>query len=397
MRFRYLDGLRGLAALIVVLDHYAIGFFPAAVDVNAAAHYAGIEHWFQSTPLHILVGGNFSVCIFFVLSGFVLSAKFFRTRERGVVLASAAKRYLRLAVPVIASVMLAYLLISLHWFYNTQLAHQTGSLWLLRFWREQPSIWSALYHGSIGVFVGGASDAYNTVLWTMKVELIGSFLVFAVLLSLGKLRYRAVAYVLLCLLLVKTYYPAFILGIAICDYCHNGGGVIEKYLRRGWWLPLLVLSLYLGSSPVGDLRGTPFAHLTGLMPAGLSVATITHIIGGAGLVLAVVHATKLQQWLAAKPLQLLGVTSFALYLTHLLVMGSFSSFVFTKLSPAVGYGLGFVLMVIPSAMLIWFVARLFTRLVDQPAMRLSDGFYRLLFKARLGKLVVRWRKPEFAE
>src|SRR4051794_16656837 len=106
MKFRYLDGLRGLAALIVVIDHLAISFFQAATDGSITRYHAQTaEKLVFATPLHLLVSGNFSVCIFFVLSGFVLSAKFFRTHERSVAVASAWKRYLRLELPILGSVM----------------------------------------------------------------------------------------------------------------------------------------------------------------------------------------------------------------------------------------------------------------------------------------------------
>lgn len=387
MRYRYLDGLRGLAALIVVVDHFAISFFPAAVDIDAPAHHAAaIESLIESTPLHLLVAGNFSVCIFFVLSGFVLSARFFKTKQRSVVVAYAIKRYWRLAVPVITSVMLAFLLIKLHVFSNNQLSYATGSAWLRRFWQTDPSFWQALYHGTIGVFISGKSDQFNTVLWTMKSELIGSFLVFIILYAVGKWRYRVLIYALLAILLFRTYYIAFLAGLVICDYYHTGSGRLQTWLQKGWWIPLVLISLYLGSSPVDGLRHTPFQYLTPLMPLGLSVAFVTHIVGAIGLVLAILYAPPLQRLLARKPMTYLGNLSFGLYLTHLFIIGSFSSLVFRSLLPHLSYGLSFVIMLIPSGLLIWLVAHLFMNYVDKSTIQLSTTFhkrvmnsYKLLF------------------
>jgi peptidoglycan/LPS O-acetylase OafA/YrhL len=371
MRFKYLDGLRGLAALIVIIDHFAISFFPAAVDADAQAHHSRIEPIIQHTPLHILVAGNFSVCVFFVLSGFVLSSKFLRTGERKVLINGAGKRYFRLAIPVLASVMLAWLLITTHAFHAEELAGITGSDWLHRFWREQPSWWQAIYHALIGVFVSGQSDKFNTVLWTMKTELVGSFLVFATLLAVGRWRWRALIYLALAIALIHTYYVAFIAGLAICDYHINGSQAGQRWLDR-LWLPIAAVGIYLGSCPVGSTRGTPFEYLQGRLPIGLSVPTIAHIIGAIGLVVAVMHARPLQRWLTTKPMVWLGAASFSLYLTHFLIMGSFSSYLFTNLANNLSYTAAFLITLVPSFLLMLLAAHLFTKYIDEPAITFSS-------------------------
>lgn len=381
MKFRYLDGLRGLAALIVVIDHFAISFFPAATDGSVHTTHGALEPVVQSTPLHLLVSGNFSVCIFFVLSGFVLSAKFFRTGERKVVFASAVKRYFRLALPVLACVMLAFLLMSTNAFFNVQASQLTGSNWLGMFWQFQPSFGAALYHATAGVFIKGSSD-YNTVLWTMKTELLGSFLVFATLLAAGKQRYRYLVYLALGLLLIKTYYVTFIYGVAICDYHYHGSQAVARFLHRGYWVPAILLCLFFGSSPVGTLRGTLFQYATGIMPAGMSVTTTTHVLGAIGLVFVIVNTPVLQHVLTSRPALYLGKVSFSLYLTHFLIIGSLSSYLFVKVAPIFGYRLGFVLMAAISGVIIWLTADLFTTYIDQPSIRLLSMIYNLRTRLR---------------
>ncbi len=379
MKFRYLDGLRGLAALIVVIDHFAISFFPAATDGSVHTTHRALEGVVQRTPLHLFVSGNFAVCIFFVLSGVVLSAKFFRTGDKQVVVASASKRYARLMLPVLASVLLSFFLLLVNAYHNVQASLQSGSQWLGGFWQFHPSTRDALYHATIGVFVSGHSD-YNTVLWTMKTELLGSFLVFLILLSVGKWRYRVAAYLLLGLLLAKTYYITFMLGVATCDYYHNGGRTVATTLERGLWLPLAALSLYLGSCPVGTLKGTLFQSAITLMPAGVSVSVLAHILGAFGLVVAILYTPFLQRLLTQKPALYLGKISFSLYLTHFLIVGSLASYLFARLAPAVGYRLGFLLMIVPVGLVIWLVAHFFTTLIDEPSVRLSSRLYTTYFQ-----------------
>jgi peptidoglycan/LPS O-acetylase OafA/YrhL len=66
-RLQRLDGLRGIAALIVVFFHYLSAFVPALTPDQTANPY-----WVSDTPLAVLFNGPFAVIVFFVLSGFAV-------------------------------------------------------------------------------------------------------------------------------------------------------------------------------------------------------------------------------------------------------------------------------------------------------------------------------------
>ncbi len=104
MRYGSLDGLRGVAAIIVVVTH-ALVTFPAASDAFFGGEPTG---WFlkviSDTPAHLIWAGPEAVYVFFVLSGLVLGlmtrAADFDWR------AYVPTRLLRLYLPVIAAVVL---------------------------------------------------------------------------------------------------------------------------------------------------------------------------------------------------------------------------------------------------------------------------------------------------
>jgi peptidoglycan/LPS O-acetylase OafA/YrhL len=388
VKFRYLDGLRGIAALIVVLDHFAIAFFQRATDASIHLQHAAFEDIILKTPLHLLVSGNFSVCIFFVVSGFVLGAKFFRTGKRSVVVASAWRRYARLELPVLASVLLSYAVIRFGLLHSQAAAAITGSTWLHDLWHITPSLPGALYHAAIGVFVDGASQ-YNTVLWTMQTELVGSFLAFGLLLAVGRWRYRWLVYAGLAVVLLNSYLLCFVAGIAMCDWYMARAHKAE--LPKPVWIPLVASSLLLGSVPVGMLAGTMFSGLPSWLGYGMNVSNRLHILGAVGLVCALMATPLLQKAFEWRPALALGRISFGLYLTHLLVIGSFSCWLFTLLEPALGYTPGFIGVFAVSVVLIGAVAYAFSRWVDEPAMRVAEALYRRHFPKR-------WQpKAEIAE
>lgn len=380
MKFAFLDGLRGLAAVIVVIDHFAISFFQRATDASIAfTHVPFIENLILQTPLHILVSGNFAVCIFFVLSGFVLSAKFFATRDRKVVVASAWRRYVRLELPIFASVMLSFLLMISPFLYNQTAALISGSSWLRDLWPIVPTLPDALYHATIGVFIDAKSQ-YNTVLWTMQIELVGSFLVFALLFAVGRWHYRFLVYIALAVVLFNSYLLCFVAGVALCDWYTNVR--TKPQLAKRAWIPLLTVSLLAGAVPVGLLAGTMFGILPDWIGYGTDVPTRLHIVGAILLVYILVATPVLQRALALRPVKYLGRISFGLYLTHLLVLGTVSCWLFIMLEPLIGYLPAFIIMFVISTGVMWAVAHYFTRFVDEPAIALSGAFYRKFFPAR---------------
>ena len=89
LRLAALDGLRGIAALVVVCFHFAAAFLPSLIPDQT-------DHpcWVADTPIGILFNGPFSVSIFFVLSGFVIAQA--AARRRDPIYINIPLRYLRL-------------------------------------------------------------------------------------------------------------------------------------------------------------------------------------------------------------------------------------------------------------------------------------------------------------
>src|SRR6476619_1096697 len=113
-RVTQLDGLRGIAALVVVACHI-ISTLPAIggvfSDRTVALTTAGT--WAVFSPLHVLWNGTPAVHVFFVLSGYVLVLPFTRPGAAASWAQYYAKRFFRLYLPAWASLAVAVALIAL--------------------------------------------------------------------------------------------------------------------------------------------------------------------------------------------------------------------------------------------------------------------------------------------
>lgn len=370
-KYKSLDGLRGLASVIVLFWHFAIGFTPFIVG-GAALHHTRLDRAVSNTPLFLPFAGEFSVMIFFVLSGFVLSLSFFKHRKVSVVVSSVARRYFRLMIPACASVILTFAVMrfvgqSAH----TAAATITGSQWMGAYWNTPAHLLTAVQQGFYGIFatIGFSSDSYNTSLWTMHYELVGSALVFAFLVFFGGLHRRWIFYAASALLAAHTYFLPFIVGMAMCDLWINNRGFYERISTR-LAATMLVVGLVLGSIH-------PTIYHTLYLESGIPLFTgsqflvVEQTIAAAFIIVAIFRLTWLAKFFELRLLQYFGRLSFSLYLVHFAIIYSLSAYIFSYLYPHFGYMTSFFVMIIVSVPVIFGVADLYARFIDMPSIAWS--------------------------
>ena len=318
----YLESIRGIAAFVVVLHHLVIAFAPSVFVHPPFAH--------AKFFIGALTNGYLSVRVFFVLSGFVLSLSFFRTASKSAVTSAALRRYFRLVVPVCVSVMLAWGILRAGFYFNLQAASVMASdniarTSLVTFAPDSKTgFFAALWAGLAGVFFDN-DFALNPVLWTMPVELAGSFLVFAILVLFGTVPNRGIIYLVLAFLL-HGYFLDFLCGVAFCDLY-----VTREKVRRDFGVPLWGGVLMMCGGVVLATGGWAWlAEHTGISLSADVLATLSAgmIVGGGVL------SPALQRLLEAKPLVFLGKISFSLYIVHGLVNLSLGCAVYIALRQA---------------------------------------------------------------
>jgi peptidoglycan/LPS O-acetylase OafA/YrhL len=315
------------------------------------------------------------VCVFFVLSGFVLTRVYFLTKRTDVLTKGAIKRYVRLMPPVAVAVLGAFVLMRLGAFHNQQAAAISGSTGLGELWRFAPKLPDALNQAFVSTFTSGypGPQSFDPVLWTMQIEFLGSMLVFAAAALFGSYRRRWLVYLVLAAFTWKTYYLGFVAGMLLADLFTNEG-VRETIGRVRWgvWATVVGAGLLFGGYPSsGSTTGTVYHHAPSFWGHAAMWYPTWHTFGAILLVTVVLGWVRLQSVLNLKPFVELGRQSFGLYLTHFIVIATFSSYLFTKLHQSHGYRLSFVVTAAVSLVLIFAISWLFTQWVDGPAVRLA--------------------------
>lgn len=268
-----MDGLRGIAALLVVWLHIAeihIGFFP-----EVAAHGTG---WLQA--LQSVDAGRLGVVTFFLVSGYVIPSSLRGPRRAGL-RKFAIRRLFRLWPAYIPAVLAGYLCVRLPWYPPMP----PGSLWA-----NFTMIQEALGFPSVmGHF------------WTLQTELV-FYALCASAFALGWL--HTLTYLVVTVLLgASRSLTSLPFHLALM----NWGALLRRWHDAGrkrdrWLLALVATGLWIVRAPLGYL------HLSD--PQDI----INGRAYGLGFLLFVAGCTVLP--LGWRPLAWLGEISYSLYLYH---------------------------------------------------------------------------------
>jgi len=356
-RIETLDGVRGLAALTVVLWH--------VVQLTDRAHElrgSRWDEWLHFWPLRLLWGGEEAVIAFFVMSGLVLALPFLRP-NRPLWSRFALRRVLRLYPPYLAAFLIS-----------------ASCAWLLAPGRsaEQLQVFGLHWSGNLGlseffynVLMINEVQPTNIALWSivqeMRISLIFPllfaltiFLGIPAALSLSALLAAGLSYgalerhwladwglVLISFYRTPMYIFFFILGIALAQRKDT----LLRYLSgpgRTFRLPLGIVGL----GALGTYDNLPYG--VGALLVGMGFATILMVVMSTdrgNLIL-----------MSAMP-QFLGRISFSLYLLHLPVLLSMLRLLFGVLP--------FMVIMVAAIPMSVVVAWLFWYIVERPSISLS--------------------------
>jgi peptidoglycan/LPS O-acetylase OafA/YrhL len=364
----YLEGLRGVAALMVLFLHLQLGFYSYlyADLARATQHWPGGLGGSVVLIFSAIFDGRLAVRIFWVLSAYVICLGLFRAGPgRANLIGTAAKRYFRLLGPCAVSVLVVFGLARFGYLFHSALPE--GNYWLDPYYQIVPNLYLALKSAFWSVYFSVPQPfIFNPPLWSIKGEMYGSLFCFALFGVLGQSPRRFMAYplVLLVLLLLKIpFLLCFFVGFVLCDYDHSvsqadGLGLVRRAEKWIFQFPVWAEGLFWLTVLGGKYL---------LLQVGVTNDP-ANVVMSALLVYLVLRVGAVQSLLSAKPLVWLGKISFSLYLLHVPVLFSLGCWLYLKYPPLLGES--FWVCVVVTVVSLG-LAALFQRWVDAPSVRLA--------------------------
>ncbi len=371
-RFTKLDGLRGLLALIVCLNHsYMVITIPAFASVWLQNPL--IFHDLQSKLQQLLMfvgNGGAAVTLFFLLSGLVLGPSLSKIKMdfRGV-LGFYAKRIIRLYPVYILILVLTALYMRYGYSYQTFPFSSSWYNWWMNF--EMTLKEFILNFFFIHAYVGG-------VTWTLRVILITSF-IFPVFFLLNKKTSWWTDILISVLLIYSSFTLLNIEGFRDLRYLYMFylGLMIPKFKDFFTNIPNRTVVLVF---PFAVVLMLGFRYLTDEYLGGLVEAIISFFIIG---VAAYGDKVKVFNLLDGKVLKFFGKISYSLYLIHYSVLYVISRFMFQNFPNLPFQGQYFLIhtaLFVLSTVIATGISLLVFKYIELPSQTLSSRVGKLISK-----------------
>jgi peptidoglycan/LPS O-acetylase OafA/YrhL len=365
-RVRYLEGLRGIAAVQVVLLHFITAFLPDAV-----------EHGWP--PLRVAFDGHTAVYVFFLISGAVLNRSF---ALGGAWPGQVLKRLVRLLVPVAAAAMFALVLIAALPQAHRQAAAVSGSAWLAMDSSGTPTVSHlvreigldslALGYREYTLFAPLAGylptldHSLDAPFWSLHLELYGSILV----LALVRLRAWSVwlhrAAIVACAAVFGTH-PMFLFVLG-----HLCAARLQRAAGPSIGAVLIALGLAMSASKDWGLLELLRAGIARFVPvAAPNLFQFQSQLAAVALFLGVLFSPGAQRLLSRALCGRLGRLSFGIYLVHFPILFTVGCAGFLALATALPYPAVVAATFAGFTLAVLITASSFERWIDRPAIRLS--------------------------
>jgi len=236
-------------------------------------------------------------------------------------------------------------------------------------WQMSPNLLNAFNQSWQSLFIMfPLNQAYNSSAWTMQYFFLGPIILSVFLFLTKTLPKRNLVLAFSMLFFLKNHYWLIILGYLL-------GQIDLKRIKLPKSLIQIVLSICFIF-----FANYPQAYNTALIPPFSWLPVIKfahttefyHAIAAVSLILLISSNQFLQKILSGKLFSFLGTISFSLYLSHLLIINTLTSFLFLQFFGVTTYSQAFIGSVGLSLLVIFFLAWLLYYLVEKPASRLSQ-------------------------
>ena len=291
-RILWIDGLKGILAVIVLLSHLHWAFI-SVIDETMILY---------KFPFSFFSNGGVAVAAFICLSAMIMTLKCRDiTKWQGILL----KRYFRLALPICPIVLIYVLMWKFGILYNNTLSSIIDNSWLIS---STPRSIKTIIKVCLTTPVGAATSYMNTH-WMLKYMLYVPFVVVLLDILGQDLSWRKQSMIIVICLAVSSILDPWMCNIFV-GYMFAKCFIFEGnvYVKKKWIIFILLVGLIAAYALV--------EYATPSMPHGAST------LKGVILMLFIILCKPIKKLLSSRSLTWLGTISFELYLLHILVIYS---------------------------------------------------------------------------
>jgi peptidoglycan/LPS O-acetylase OafA/YrhL len=324
---RQLDGMRGIAALIVFGWH-------ATTITRTMPWILAVT---RLTPFGVLFSGAAAVAFFFVLSGFVLNLTYtaIETYPPRWWVEFIVKRVFRIYPAYVVVIVAAAAMKFAGRGASDPFSRTMLQDWYITYWNEHFTLSDVLRTVAMAIPAAKAR-VLDAPIWSLLVEMRISMIFPLVILACNGRRKLVTDLLLLVCAYVACYLTAFRLGVA--TVAHLPHFVLGALLAKRWGqieglklsmapreLGRWTSTLLVGSVALCCLGALAIAAEEG--SGGIPMDTLPDYcarqlvgLGAAGLIAAAIFSRRAAAFLGSPILQFMGRTSYSFYLIHLLVL-----------------------------------------------------------------------------
>ena len=370
-QINWITGLKGIACIGVMLMHFRAAFMMDGTT-NAYQLSKGVHFLFEKI-FSVWLNGNFMVCLFCVISGYLLSKS--KISSWWSLMVKIMTRYLRLALPLFGGCALVYGLYCIGAFHNDTAGRLMENDWFSGFYQKLEAkniLLSPFYK-----IVMHGEDSFGMPFWMMGSLLKGSCLSLAFVYAKRGQDYKiiriivclgAVVYLLHAVKAGSYIMPAFFLG--------TGTGFMEDKVREklpnicGWICFLLPLFMCAGLQD----------HLCVLVeaPEWAYASGMWRTIWSVVLFVGILCLKPVQNVLSKKICLILGRISFEIYILHWPLICSLSAIGFLFFYTKMNTDLLVLLLLAVTVLITILVSELFSRYYERYCMILVKWIERKL-------------------
>jgi len=242
------------------------------------------------------------------------------------------------------------------------------------------SLMGAIYSGTVDAFFLSGKSLYNPVLWTMKIELVGSFLIFSLCLLRLRTYERYVeisCFIFLTILtvmkIIGDYFGLGLLSFLLGYWFYHFGKEINFYFA----IFVFVLGLYFAGTHNDSVS---YAFISKII--GNKTYLLGNFISGFLIVYAIIYNQKVSSFFSRKIFVFIGKLSFSVYLIHLPIVNTFGVFFFNLLyGNRFSYVLSAILVSVTSIFVTYLAAIIYYNVIDKPGMNISSRFSKYIIGA----------------